>query len=200
MKRFLTVAVLFILPLAPTVAAQAAEWRIDDDHSNAYFSIQHLTIAKVRGTFSTIAGTLTTDDKSGAVTGLSFTIDVKSIDTGVAKRDEHLKSPDFFDVAKYPTMTFATKAIVDQDNGTLLVSGDLTIHGVTREIRLNLYGPSPEIKDPWGMARRGLRLETTLNRQDFGVNYNKVLDNGGLMIGNLVDTEADIEVVRTPAK
>lgn len=200
MKRYLTAALLFILTLAPTVAAQATEWRIDDDHSNAYFSIQHLTVARVRGTFSTIAGTLTTDDKSGAVTSLNFTIDVKSVDTGVVKRDEHLKSPDFFDVAKYPNMTFVSKTIIDQGNGTLLVTGDLNIHGITREVRLNLFGPSPEIKDPWGMSRLGLRLESTLNRQDFGINYNKVLDNGGLMIGNLVDTEADIEVVRAPAK
>lgn len=200
MKRYLTAALLFILTLAPTVSALAAEWRIDDDHSNAYFSIQHLTVARVRGTFSTISGTLTTDDKSGAVTGLNFTIDVKSVDTGVVKRDEHLKSPDFFDVAKYPNMTFVAKTIVDQDNGTLLITGDLTIHGVTREIRLNLFGPSPEIKDPWGMSRLGLRLESTLNRQDFGINYNKVMDNGGLLIGDLVDTEADIEVVKAPAK
>lgn len=200
MKRYLTALLLAILALAPAVAVRAAEWRIDDDHSNAYFSIQHLTVAKVRGTFSTIAGTLTTDDKSGAVTGLNFTIDVKSIDTGVAKRDEHLKSPDFFDVAKYPTMTFVAKTLIDQDNGTLLVTGDLTMHGITREVRLNLFGPSPEIKDPWGMSRLGLRLESTLNRQDFGINYNQVLDNGGLMIGNLVDAEADIEVVRTTAK
>ena len=81
-----------------------------------------------------------------------------------------------------------------------MLSGDLTIHGITREVMLNLYGPSPEIKDPWGMARRGLRLENTLNRQDFGIKYNQILDNGGLMIGDLVEAEADIELVRTPAK
>jgi polyisoprenoid-binding protein YceI len=200
MKRYLTATLLLIMTLVPAVAALAAEWRIDDDHSNAYFSIQHLTVAKVRGTFSTIAGTLTTDDKSGAVTGLNFTIDVKSIDTGVVKRDDDLKSPNFFDAAKYPTMTFAAKKVVDQSHGTLLVTGDLAIHGVTREVKVTLSGPSPEIKDPWGLTRRGLRLESQLNRQDFGINYNKVLDNGGLMIGDLVDAEADIEVVRTPAK
>lgn len=201
MRRYPLAALLCLLALCPAITAQAAEWRIDDDHSNAYFSIQHLTVAKVRGTFSTITGTLTIDDKSGAVTGLNLTIDVKSLDTGVTKRDEHLKSPDFFDAAKYPTMTFAAKAILDQDNGVLLVTGDLTIHGVTREVKLNLYGPSPEIKDPWGMLRRGLRLESTLNRQDFGINYNQVLDTGGLMIGNLVEAEADIEVVMgAPAK
>lgn len=200
MKRYLTALLMGTLSLGPAVSAQAAEWRIDDDHSNAYFSIQHLTVARVRGTFSTISGTLTTDDKSGAVTGLNFTIDVKSIGTGVAKRDEHLKSPDFFDAAQYPNITFVAKRIIDQDNGTLLVTGDLTIHGITREVRRNLFGPSPEIKDPWGMSRLGLRLESTLNRQDFGLNYNQVLDNGGFMIGNLVDTEADIEVVKTAVK
>lgn len=200
MKRYLTAALLFILTLATAVTAQAAEWQIDDDHSNAYFSIQHMTVAKVRGTFSTIAGTLTTDDKSGAITGLNFTIDVKSIDTGVAKRDEHLKSPDFFDVAKYPVMTFVSKTIIDQNNGTLLVTGDLTIHGITNAIKVTMLGPSPEIKDPWGSTRRGLHLETTLNRQDYGINYNKVLDNGGLLIGDMVNAEADVEVIRTPAK
>lgn len=200
MKRYLTAALLFILAQTPAVTALAAEWRIDDDHSNAYFSIQHLTVARVRGTFSTISGVLTTDDKSGAVTGLNFTIDVKSVGTGVVKRDEHLKSPDFFDTAKYPSMTFISKEVVDQGNTILLITGDLTIHGVTREVKITLYGPSPEVKDPWGMSRLGLRLESTLNRQDFGLNYNKVLDNGGLLIGDLVATEADIEVVRAPAK
>ena len=176
------------------------EWRVDDDHSNAYFSVQHLTVARVRGSFNNVVGTLTTDAKTGAVTGFSFTVDVKSIDTGVVKRDDDLKSPNFFDVIKYPTMTFVAKKIVDQGDGTLMVNGDLTIHGVTNEIRATMFGPSPESKDPWGLARRGLRLETVLNRQDYGINYHKVLDNGGLLIGDLVDAEADIEVVSSPEK
>jgi len=200
MRRHLTAALLFILALAPAVSALAAEWRIDDDHSNAYFSIQHLTVSKVRGTFNTMAGSLITDDKTGAVTDLRFTVEVKSIDTGVVKRDDDLKSPNFFDIAKFPTMTFASKTITDAGAGTMLVTGDLTIHGVTNPVKVTLFGPSPEIKDPWGLSRRGLRLETTLNRQDYGINYNKVLDNGGLLIGDLVNAEADIEVIRTPAK
>ncbi len=200
MKRYLTAALLFILALVPAISALAAEWRIDDDHSNAYFSIQHLTVAKVRGAFNTVSGSLTTDDKSGAVTRLSLTMDVKSIDTGVVKRDDDLRSPNFFDMVKFPTMTFTSRAIADQGNGTLLISGDLTIHGVTNPVKVTMFGPSPEIIDPWGLARRGLRLAATLNRQDYGINYNKVLDNGGLLIGDLVDAEADIEVTRTPAK
>ena len=200
MRRYLTAVLLFILALAPAVSALAAEWRIDDDHSNAFFSIQHLTVGKVRGAFNTMAGTLTTDDKTGALTGLRFTVEVNSIDTGVVKRDDDLKSPNFFDATKYPTMTFASKTITAQGNGTLLVTGDLTIHGVTNPVKVTLYGPSPEIKDPWGLTRRGLRLETTLNRQDYGINYNKVLDNGGLMIGDSVLAEADIEMVKAVAK
>ncbi|NTV14696.1 MAG: YceI family protein [Desulfobulbaceae bacterium] len=200
MKRYLTAALLFIMALVPAVTALAAEWRIDNDHSSAYFSIQHLTVSKVHGTFKTIAGTLSTDDKTGAVTGLNFTIEVKSIDTGVVKRDDDLKSPNFFEVAKFPNMTFVAKGIADQGDGTLMVTGDLTIHGKTNPIKVTMFGPSPEIKDPWGMTRRGLHLETKLNRQDYGMNYNKVLDNGGLLIGDLVSAEADIEVIRTPAK
>lgn len=200
MKAYLAAVLLFIMALPAALSAEAAEWRIDDDHSNAYFSIQHMTVTRVRGTFSTIAGVIHTDDSSGKLTDLSLTIDVNSIDTGVVKRDEHLKSPDFFDTVKYPTMTFVSRKVADQGNSTLQVIGDLSMHGITREVKLTLYGPSPEIKDPWGMTRLGLRLESVLNRQDFGLNYNKVLDNGGLLIGDRVDSEADLELVKTAVK
>lgn len=200
MKKYLIAALLLITALVPAISALAVEWQIDDDHSNTYFSIQHMTVAKVRGTFSTISGSLITDDKTGAVTDLRFTVDVNSIDTGVVKRDDDLKSPNFLDAAKFPTMTFASKTIATSGNGTLLVTGDLTIHGVTNPVKVTMFGPSPEIKDPWGLFRRGLRLETMLNRQDYGIKYNKVLDNGGLLIGDLVNAEADIEIIRTPKK
>jgi len=198
MKRFPSVILpMFLAVLFLTIStAQASEWRIDDDHSNAYFSVQHLTVSKVRGSFNKVGGTVTIDDKTGYLTGFNLTVDVNSIDTGVTKRDDDLRSANFFEVAKYPTITFVSKNVDNIGNGVLLVIGDLTIHGVTKEVTVTAYGPTPEIEDPWGNMRRGLRLGERLNRQDFGINYNKALDTGGLLIGNMVDAEADLEFTK----
>ncbi len=196
MKRYLSVVLLLAFWFLPTSPALGGEWQIDDDHSNAYFSIQHLTVSKVRGSFNTVSGSVTIDDKTGYLTGLKLTVDVNSIDTGVAKRDEDLKSPNFFEVAKYPTITFVSKGVDNIGNGIVMLIGDLTIHGVTRDVTVTAYGPTPEIKDPWGNMRRGLRIGNRLNRQDYDMNYNKALDNGGLLIGNMVDAEADLEIVK----
>ena len=196
MNRHLGAVLLLAFWFLPTAAARGSEWQIDDDHSNAYFSVQHLTVSKVRGSFNTVRGSVTIDDRSGQLTGLDLTVVVDSIDTGVAKRDEDLRSPNFFASAKYPTITFIAKEIEDLGNGILLLTGNLTIHGITREITATAYGPSPEIKDPWGNYRRGLRLGTRLNRQNYGMIHNKVMDTGGLLIGNMVDAEAELEIVR----
>jgi polyisoprenoid-binding protein YceI len=196
MNRSLSAVLLMAFWFLPTSPVLGSEWQIDDDHSNAYFSIQHLTVSKVRGSFNTVSGSATIDDKTGYLTGLNLTVDVNSIDTGVAKRDEDLRSPNFFEVAKYPTITFVSKGVDNIGNGILLLTGDLTIHGVTREVTVTAYGPTPEIKDPWSNARRGLRVGNRLNRQDYGMNYNKVMDTGGLLVGNMVDAEADLEIVK----
>jgi len=196
MNRYLSAVLLMAFWFLPTSPATGSEWRIDDDHSNAYFSILHLTVSKVRGSFNTVGGSVTIDDKTGYLTGLNLAVDTNSIDTGVDKRDADLRSPNFFEVAKYPTITFVSKNVDNIGNGILLVTGDLTIHGVTREITVTAYGPTSEIRDPWGNARRGLRIGSKLNRQDYGMNYNKVMDNGGLLIGNIVDAEADLEIVK----
>jgi len=196
MNRYLSAVLLVVTWFLPASHAMAGEWQIDDDHSNAYFSVQHLTVSKVRGSFKTVSGSVTIDDKSGNLIGLNLTVDVNSIDTGVDKRDADLRSANFFEVAKHPTITFVSKDVDNIGNGVLLVIGDLAIHGVTREITVTAYGPTPEIKDPWGNARRGLRIGSRLNRQDYGINYNKLMDKGGLVVGNMVDAEADLEFVK----
>jgi len=198
MIRYLSAILLMFLalPYLSASSARAGEWKIDDDHSNAYFSVQHLTVSKVRGSFNTVSGTVAIDDKTGYLTGLKLTVDANSIDTGVAKRDADLKSPTFLDTVKYPTITFVSKNVDNIGNGILLVTGDLNIHGVTREITVTVYGPSQEIEDPWGHARRGLRIGSKLNRQDYGINYDKLMDNGVMLVGNLVDAEAELEIVK----
>ena len=119
-----------------------------------------------------------------------------SIDTGVEKRDEHLRTEDFFEVAKHPTITFVSKKVAPAGKGRLKVTGDLTIYGVTKEVVLDVTGPTKELKDPWGQIRRGLSATTTINRLDFGLTYNKILDNGIMVIGNKVTINLEIELVK----
>lgn len=173
--------------------AFAKSWMIDIDHSAAHFKIEHMTIAKVRGHFADFTGTGTFDENTGKLTGLKIKIGVASIDTGVVKRDDHLRSKDFFKVDSFQTITFEAKQITEVKDGTGMVVGDLTIKGVTREVTLDLYGPTGTITDPWGNLRKGAKLTTTLDRTDFGITYNNPLTGGGVTIGNEVDIEADIE-------
>lgn len=200
MRRHLIAALLLFLTTLPAIPAWALEWQVDDDHSNAYFSVQHLTVSRVRGAFNNLTGSVSTDERTGAVTSLCLGIEVKSLDTGVSQRDEDLKSPNFLNLAEYPDITYTSTKVVASGDNTMLVTGDMVIHGVSKEVQLTLSALSPEIKDPWGLVRRGLRLEGRLNRQDFGITYNKTLDNGGLLIGDLVEVGADIEIVKGPAK
>jgi polyisoprenoid-binding protein YceI len=159
-----------------------------------------MTIAKVRGHFANLTGTATFDDKSGKLIGLEIKIGVASVDTGVIKRDDHLRSAEFFDVAKYPTMTFTSREIHEGKDGPGKIVGDLTIKGTTRETTLELHGPTATILDPWGNLRKGATITATINRNDFGITYNKIIENVGL-IGNIVKTETDLEFLTLkPAK
>jgi len=187
--RLLVVALL----LVPVGSVYGGEWQIDIDHSAAHFSIQHMTIAMVRGHFADLTGTGTFDDKTGKLTDLKITIGAKSINTGVIKRDDHLRSKDFFEVATFPTITFASKKIRVGENGSGTLIGDLTIKGVTKEVTLQLTGPTATMTDPWGNLRKGAKLATTLDRTDYGLTYNTVLANGGVTIGNKVYIETDVE-------
>lgn len=189
-------AIITFLPLIIPHPSSAATWQIDPDHTSIQFKVRHLMVSNVRGVFHKFNGTLESDDKDITRSRLSVTIDTASVDTGVAKRDEDLRSDHFFDVAKYPTMTFVTKKIARSGSDNLKVTGDLTIHGTTREVVLDVEGPSQTFKDPWGKLRRGAAATTRINRKDFGLTWNKVLETGGVMVGDDVDISIEVELVR----
>lgn len=197
MRNYIVPLLLGLFCLLPLQNAFAQEWQIDIDHSAAHFSIKHMTIAKVRGHFADLSGTATFNDKSGKLTDLKIKIGVTSINTGVIKRDDHLRSADFFEVSKYPIMTFVSKEIKE---GAGKIIGYLTIKSTTKKVVLDLQGPTKTIKDPWGNLRKGAKLTTTINRNDFGITYNNLLGKGGLTIGNTVKIETDLEflIMKSP--
>lgn len=195
MKPVFTLA----LVLAAAPAALAESYTIDSAHSKAQFSIRHMMVSNVRGEFSKMKGTIDYDEKDPSAIRIEATIDVASINTGEPKRDEHLKSPDFFDAAKYPVITFRSKSARKTANG-LAVTGDLTIHGVTKEVILQVEGPSPEVRDPWGNFRRGATAAAKINRKDFGLTWNAALETGGVVVGDEVTITIDVEAVRPAAK
>jgi polyisoprenoid-binding protein YceI len=189
-----TLTVGFAL-LAPQ-AASASTWNVDPDHSSVGFSIKHLMVSNVRGNFVKFDGKVDLDDKDVSKSSVAATVDVGSINTNVQKRDEHLKSPDFFDAAKFPTMSFVSKKWTTGPKGGLKIAGDLTIHGVTRPVVLNAKAFSKESKDPWGNIRRATSATAKIRRQDFGLAWNKSLETGGVVIGDDVDIALEIELVK----
>jgi polyisoprenoid-binding protein YceI len=195
MKRYIT-PMIAILALAIPVFSYASTWQMDPDHSSFQFKIRHLTVSNVKGDFSKAKGVVTIDEKDLTQLKVEVTIDAASVNTGHAKRDEHLRGPDFFDVTKYPTITFVSKKVMKADTNRLKVIGDLTLRGVTREISVDVEGPTPEVKDPWGSFRRGATATTKINRRDFGLTWNKVLDTGGLLVGEDVDIYVEVELVK----
>ena len=160
------------------------------------FQVRHLGLVEVKGNFRKFAGTVNLDEDNLAKSSVNVTIDTASVDTGVAKRDEHLRSADFFDAAKYPTITFVSKKVTPAGHGKLKVTGDLTIHGITKEAVLNVTGPTKEVKDPKGNIRRGISATATINRPDYGLTYNSILENGGLAIGNKLTINVEAELVK----
>ncbi|HEX9156723.1 MAG TPA: YceI family protein [Syntrophales bacterium] len=195
MKRYLTI-LLVCLAMGMPLIAGAATYQLDTDHSSIQFKIRHLTVSNVTGAFNKMKGSASVEGEDLATLKVEVTIDAASVDTGHPKRDEHIRTADFLDVAKYPTITFVSKKVVKADPGKLRITGDLTLHGVTREITVELEGPTPEIKDPWGNFRRGATGTAKIDRRDFGITWNKALDTGGLVVGNEVGIQVDIEWVR----
>ena len=185
--------IAILIGLACTASGQAADtYKIDPVHSSIGFSVKHLVISSVKGKFNEFSGVVELDN--GAIKSASGTIQTKSIDTGVAQRDADLRSANFFDVQKYPTITFQSKRVEKKGDQILLI-GDYTMHGVTKELSLpvTLSGP---IKDPWGNSRIGLEAKTKVNRKDCGMMYNKVLEAGGLMVGDEVEIDINAEAVK----
>ena len=186
--------------LSLPASAATSTWQIDPAHSEALFSIRHLAISTVRGGFSKIKGTVSFDDKDPSKSVVDVTIDVTTVDTREPKRDDDLRSDKFFDTTKYPTMSFKSTKVEQVSPGKLKVTGDLTLHGVSKEVVLDVEGPSAAIKDPWGNQRAAATATTKINRQDFGVKWNKALDNGGMMLGDDVSITIDVEMFQPAAK
>ena len=174
-------------------------WNIDATHSGVNFSIRHLVVSKVRGRFAKYAGSVAVDDTDLTRSVVEATIDASSIDTGTAQRDDHLRSADFFDVEKFPELRFRSTRIEKVGDDRYRVVGDLTIRDVTREISLNVeYGG--RAKDPWGNQRIGFVATTGLDRKDFGLGWNQVLEAGGFLVGDRVDIELEVQAVKAAAE
>jgi polyisoprenoid-binding protein YceI len=182
-------AMLAFVCAAPSYG-QAVTWQIDPAHANAQFTVRHLSISNVSGQFNKISGTVEFDDKDVTKSSVNATIDAASIDTRENNRDTDLKSDGFFDVAKYPTLTFVSTSITSAGAGKLKMAGNLTIHGVTKPVTFDVDGPSDAIKDPWGNQRRGASATTTINRRDFGI-----IKYPAAAIGDDIKITLDIEFI-----
>ena len=169
-------------------------WSIDTTHSEVSFTVRHMVFAKVRGSFLKWSGAVEADD-NGAITALSATIETASIDTREAQRDGHLKSPDFFDAASFPTMSFRSTGLRGDLRGSFQVDGELTIRGNTRPVTLDVERTGGG-KDPWGNTRVGYRATARISRADFGLTWNAALELGGVLVGEQVDIEIETQLVR----
>jgi polyisoprenoid-binding protein YceI len=197
MKNWLSqILIALALMLATPLAASADTWQIDPVHSTIGFTVRHMTISSVKGQFDKFAGTITADGTDPASASIDATIDTSSIDTRSADRDADLKSANFLDVAKYPTMTFKSKKIEAAGPGKFNVIGDLTLHGVTKEVTLAVEVPGAPIKDPWGNTRAGASATTTISRKDFGLVWNKMIEAGGAVVGDAISVEINVEAVK----
>lgn len=177
--------------------ATTTTWNIDPAHTTAEFKVRHMMITNVRGHFSGITGVLTWDDQDVTKSHVEASIPAASINTREPDRDTHLKSADFLDVEKFPTLTFASTNITRTGEDELEVEGDLTIHGVTRTVVFAVEGPTPPGKDPWGNTRIGWTATTKINRKDFGLNWNAALETGGILVGEDVTLTLDVEAVQS---
>jgi polyisoprenoid-binding protein YceI len=171
-------------------------YAIDPVHSSVQFSIRHLMISNVRGTFKGVKGTVTYDPDSLAASGITADIDVSTINTQDEGRDAHLKGADFFETEKYPTMKFVSKQIEKIGDGEFRVTGDLTLHGVTKPVVLSIDEVAPESKDPWGNIRIAASAKGKINRKDFGLTWSAPLEAGGVVVGDDVKIELDVQAVK----
>ena len=193
-KRFASVSLLALVLLTP-LAVPAATYEIDPAHTSVQFSVRHMMISNVRGEFTKLSGKVVGDQSNPTATTVEATIDAASVDTRNEKRDEHLKSPDFLDAAKFPTIMFKSTK-VEKAGEAWKLGGDLTLHGVTKPVVLDVTNLTPPMKDPWGNTRIGAQATTKINRQDFGVSFNKTLDGGGVLVGDEIAITIDVEVTQ----
>jgi len=171
-------------------------WNLDPVHSVAEFKVKHMMISNVKGQFTALKGVLSLDEQDVSKSYVEATIDASSINTREAQRDAHLKSADFFDVEKFPTLSFKSTNVSRDSGGDLAVSGDLTIHGVTRKVTFAIEGPTAPGKDPWGNIRVGLSASAKINRKDFGLTWNAALETGGILVGDEVTITLDVQFIK----
>ena len=190
-----TALLLIVICASLAAAAQTSTWNIDPNHSTAQFTVRHMGLSNVSGTFNKVSGTAQMDEKDFTKSSVDAVIDVSSVDTRVEMRDNDLRSDHFFDVAKYPTMEFKSKRIEKSGDGYKLI-GDLTMHGVTKEVVLNLDQPSGIMTDPKGNSHRGFSAGTTINRKDWGMTYSNLLQSGDAVVGDTIKIQIDAELVK----
>ncbi|HUL22578.1 MAG TPA: YceI family protein [Thermodesulfobacteriota bacterium] len=195
MERYIT-PMMTLFVLAVPVFTHAVTWEMDPAHSSFQFKVRHMTVSSVKGDFSKFRGVVIIDDKDITQMKVEMAIEAASVNTGHPQRDDHLRGQDFFDVIKYPAITFVSSKVTKADGDKLRVTGDLTIHGVTREITVDMEGPAAEVKDPGGNFRRGATATAKIDRRDFGLAWNKVLDSGGLVVGDEVNIYVEVELIR----
>ncbi|HXM63474.1 MAG TPA: YceI family protein [Terriglobales bacterium] len=171
-------------------------WKIDSVHSVAEFKVKHMMISNVKGQFTRLEGVLALDETALTNSHIEASIEAASINTRDDQRDAHLKSADFFDVEKFPTLSFKSIRITRVADGELAVAGELTIHGVTRSVQFTVEGPTAATKDPWGNTRVGLSATTKISRKDFGLTWNATLETGGFLVGDEVTVTLDVQFVK----
>ncbi len=186
-------------PAAPAAPSGPNTWSVDGNHTAAQFSVKHMLVSTVRGTLGKVSGTIDWDGKTPESIKADISIDINGINTGTEGRDKDLRSPNFFDVAQYPTVTFKSKKVEAAGAGKFKLVGDLTMHGVTKEVALNVEGPSPILKQPNGAMKVGASASTTLNRHDFGLHYNRMVEAAPAVADEIM-VQIDIEANRRPAE
>jgi polyisoprenoid-binding protein YceI len=194
-RSFLATTFAAALALGATTAL-ASDWDVDASHSRVGFGVRHMMVSTVHGAFKTFTGAVAFDDKDVTKSKVHIEIDAASVDTGNGKRDEHLKSPDFFDTAKFPKITFDSTKVEKKSADALDVTGNLTIKNVTKPVVLSVTGLTGEVNDPWGGTRRGATATTKINRKDFGLGWNKALETGGVVVGDDVTIELEVELAK----
>jgi len=181
---------------APATTASTIAWNIDPAHSAAEFKVKHMMISNVKGSFTGLSGVLTEHTIDSTLSYIAASIPVATVSTGDAQRDGHLKSADFFDAEKYPTLDFKSTSVVRKSEAEYEVTGDLSIHGVTKAVTFAVEGPSAPGKDPWGNTRIGLSATTKINRKDFGLGWNAALETGGFLVGEDVSLTLDVQFIK----
>jgi polyisoprenoid-binding protein YceI len=179
-----------------TTSSSSISWNIDPAHSHAEFKVKHMMISNVKGSFSGITGTLVEDPADPSLNQIVASIDISTVNTGDQKRDEHLKSTDFFHHEQHPHMIFKSTKVEKKDDEEYSVTGDLTIHGITKPVIFTVEGPSQPAKDPWGNTRIGLSATTKINRKEFGLSWNAALESGGVLVGEDVQLSLDVQLIK----